>query len=95
MSRRQVVVLLSELDTVRVACPTCKGVMEMGIGQAASDFRHPRCPICAADWLGVNAQEDNDLARFVRALQRMASEHRARVQVAFVLAEEDEPRVVE
>lgn len=69
MSRRLLAFLLSEIKTVRVACPRCAAVTELTVEQMGYRLDDLRCPVCRAEWTEfIGGELENNLKRLGKAI---------------------------
>lgn len=68
MSKKLLSVLLAELTTIRIHCPTCDGVVELPVGKVESQYAHnPVCRLCGAG-TGIPPGANNCLVAAARAI---------------------------
>jgi hypothetical protein len=85
MSETVLKFMLDELQAVRLVCQSCKGIVELPVGDLAIRFAsRAECPLCRHPFQSVPASGHSYLAAFawaVEGLNTITSE----VQLQFVL----------
>ncbi len=91
MSRNLLILLLSELKTLRFVCKNqgCGAVSEVSPAQASSMFyTSPKCVACANMFYVQEAFKGNPIVDFIKAIKDMQSPDVAKhLDIEFVVAE--------